>query len=172
MNNNEIYRVDPFQRYNCYKLLRHTFISGKVLLLKTPDNLDVVRRNLKELSDIVEKEDRLSSNSSIRIPGEKSPQKGVSFLNEGESDRIFNNKRGSPSESPRTFKELRLAKVNTGKSVYEDETERMRNGDKPKITILQCETDLSESAIEMIDEGDIVRNWNYSFKGPGGNKKV
>lgn len=162
--------MDPFKRYNCYKLLRHNFITGQSLLLKTPDTLNVVRRNLKELSDIVEKEDNLSINSQGNLtPALREHKSSESPKINIESEMAYNTKINSNKGSPR-LKNLQLIKANTAQSVYDSDIANIRAEDKPKITIIQYEGG-GDTEDADVDEGETMGMWRYSFKGPEAKKR-
>lgn len=69
------YSIEPQQRMNCYKLLRHPFITGKVSLLKdvnSQQNGDFVsaadfRKQKKLLSAIPEKEEIIEINNKPKV---------------------------------------------------------------------------------------------------------
>lgn len=144
--------------------MRHNFITGQVLLLKCPNNLNVVRRDLKELSDIVEREDILSA-SSLHIPKETPKNEGSQKVGI-ESEMAYNIKLTSV-ESPQLVKSVHLTKANTGFSVYDNEIVNGKNDtNKPKITINLFNGDCDDTGDGDIDEGEIILNWRYSFKGP------
>ena len=151
--------------------MRHNFITGQSLLLNTPDTLNVVRRNLKELSDIVEKEDNLSINS----PGNQTPALREHKSSESpkiniESEMAYNTKINSNKGSP-TLKNLQLIKANTAQSVYDSDINNFRLEDKPKITIIQYEGGGDTTEDADVDEGETMGMWRYSFKGPEAKKR-
>ena len=132
--------MDPFKRYNCFKLLRHIFITGHAILLKVPNNFDEVRReSLKKLSDIVERDDNVQSVTSITDP------KNMNQNNVIESEMNYNSKFGK-NESPK----LKVLKANISDSQI------MEGGAKFHLSIYSIMG-------EDVDEGETVGEWNYNF---------
>lgn len=129
--------------------MRHPFITGIVRIQKTVDTLEVpTRANMKELSNIIEKEENISNNSSIEN------KKKYEITIPIESEMEYNYSKESPKKS-----EIFL-KTNTVFSVYENEINFNSNFQRDEIPKLTINSAMGDS----IDEGVCPHQTSREYK--------
>lgn len=125
-------------------------------MIKTPNVLTVERRDLRELSNIVEREENISESSFLTPKNRREESQKLVI----ESEMEYHIK---TNESPGK-KNLGFLKVNTANSVFESDFNLNNNAtynEKPKISITSYEGEMENS----ISEGDIQKfNNNYTFR--------